>query len=176
MRIDCTAGRDIRPLTGDTLVAKRRKKSHSDEDAVVRIEMQPDREIQREWAGLFVPYIYCPGCKHVYTPDELNRFDRDDPLPLPALDDEGKPEGAVDLPITCRRCRKARLVRVLVDFGAIEPYRVGAKRSEGLGRDIYLCICPLCGGACQVIRTSGMRMGEDWHCGTCGLGLQRRWM
>jgi hypothetical protein len=74
-------------------VAKRRKRERAESEDIVRIEPQPDRELQREWTGLFVPYIYCPGCRHVYSPDELNRFDRDEPLPLPALDDEGKPEG-----------------------------------------------------------------------------------
>jgi len=97
-------------------------------------------------------------------------------LPLPALDDEGKPEGALDLKIGCRHCRKSRLVRVLVDFGEVEPYRVGGKRAESLGQQIFLCICPLCGGACQVQRTRGLRMGENWYCGTCSLSLQRRWM
>ena len=157
-------------------VAKRRKRGRADSDGVVLIEKQPDREIQKEWAGLFVPYIYCPGCKHVYSPDELNRFDRDDPLPLPKLNDEGKPEGAEDLSIGCRRCRGSRLVRVLVDFGAAEPYRVGGKHAEVTGQQIFLCICPLCGGACQVQRTRGLRMGENWYCGTCSLSLQRRWM
>jgi hypothetical protein len=159
-------------------VAKRRKRERQDDAEVVRIEPQPDRELQRQWAGLFVPYIYCPGCKHVYSPDELNRFDRDDPLPLPKLDDEGKPEGAQDLSIGCRRCRRSRLVRVLVDFGAIEPYRVGAPRLRDERErelEIYLCICPLCGGACHVRRTRGLRMGEDWHCPICQLSLQRRW-
>jgi hypothetical protein len=156
-------------------VAKRRKRD-SEPEEVLLIEQQPDRELQSEWTGLLVPYIYCPGCKHVYSPDELNRFDRDEPLPLPALDDEGKPEGALDLKIGCRHCRKSRLVRVLVDFGAVEPYRVGGKRAESLGQQIFLCICPLCGGACQVQRTRGLRMGENWYCGTCSLSLQRRWM
>jgi hypothetical protein len=156
-------------------VAKRRKRD-SEPEEVLLIEQQPDRELQSEWMGLLVPYIYCPGCKHVYSPDELNRFDRDEPLPLPALDDEGKPEGALDLKIGCRHCRKSRLVRVLVDFGAVEPYRVGGKRAESLGQQIFLCICPLCGGACQVQRTRGLRMGENWYCGTCSLSLQRRWM
>jgi hypothetical protein len=156
-------------------VAKRRKRD-SEPEEVLLIEQQPDRELQSEWTGLLVPYIYCPGCKHVYSPDELNRFDREDPLPLPALDDEGKPEGALDLKIGCRHCRKSRLVRVLVDFGAVEPYRVGGKRAESLGQQIFLCICPLCGGACQVQRTRGLRMGENWYCGTCSLSLQRRWM
>jgi hypothetical protein len=156
-------------------VAKRRKKDGVGEVEVVRIEPQPDRELQQQWAGLFVPYIYCPGCKHVYSPDELNRFDKDDPLPLPALDEEGKPEGAVDLKIGCLRCRRSRLVRVLVDFGAIEPYRVGGERARAVGLELYFCICPLCGGACQVRRSRGLRMGEDWYCNTCQLSLQRRW-
>jgi hypothetical protein len=156
-------------------VAKRRKKDRAESDDVVRIDPQPDRELQLEWAGLFVPYIYCPGCRHVYAPDELNRFDRDEPLPLPALNDEGKPEGAQDLKIGCTRCRKSRLVRVLVDFGAIEPYRIGGRRADSLSQQVYLCICPLCGGACQVRRSTGLRMGEDWYCGTCNLSLQRRW-
>ena len=156
-------------------MAKRRKRD-SEPEEVLLIEQQPDRELQSEWTGLLVPYIYCPGCKHVYSPDELNRFDREEPLPLPALDDEGKPEGALDLKIGCRHCRKSRLVRVLVDFGAVEPYRVGGKRAESLGQQIFLCICPLCGGACQVQRTRGLRMGENWYCGTCSLSLQRRWM
>ncbi len=156
-------------------MAKRRKRD-SEPEEVLLIEQQPDRELQSEWTGLLVPYIYCPGCKHVYSPDELNRFDRDEPLPLPALDDEGKPEGALDLKIGCRHCRKSRLVRVLVDFGEVEPYRVGGKRAESLGQQIFLCICPLCGGACQVQRTRGLRMGENWYCGTCSLSLQRRWM
>ncbi len=156
-------------------MAKRRKRD-SEPEEVLLIEQQPDRELQSEWTGLLVPYIYCPGCKHVYSPDELNRFDREEPLPLPALDDDGKPEGALDLKIGCRHCRKSRLVRVLVDFGAVEPYRVGGKRAESLGQQIFLCICPLCGGACQVQRTRGLRMGENWYCGTCSLSLQRRWM
>ena len=48
--------------------------------------------------------------------------------------------------------------------------------AESLGQQIFLCICPLCGGACQVQRTRGLRMGENWYCGTCSLSLQRRWM
>ena len=156
-------------------MTKRRKRDSSSDD-VLLIEPQPDRELQREWTGLLVPYIYCASCKHVYSPDELNRFDRDEPLPLPSLDDEGKPEGALDLKIGCRRCKKSRLVRVLVDFGAVEPYRVGGKRVEGSGQEVFLCICPLCGGACQVQRSRGLRMGENWYCGACTLSLQRRWM
>ncbi len=156
-------------------MAKRRKRDRSEGDDVVRIERQPDTELQKEWVGLFVPYIYCPGCKHVYSPDELNRFDRDEPLPLPALNEDGKPEGAHDLKIGCKRCRRSRLVRVLVDFGAIEPYRIGGKRSEAATQEIFLCTCPLCGGLCQVRRSRGLRMGEDWYCQICQLSLQRRW-
>jgi hypothetical protein len=162
-------------LEEDHVAKRRNKKRQTEDEEVVRIERQPDRELQQQWAGLFVPYIFCPGCKHVYSPDELNRFDRDDPLPLPALNDDGKPEGAQDLTIGCRRCRRSRLVRVMVDFGAIEPYRIGGKRGEGAQQEHYLCTCPLCGGLCQVRRSSGMRMGEDWYCQTCELSLQRRW-
>jgi len=156
-------------------VAKRRRNRRSSDEDVVRIEMQPDREIQREWAGLYVPYIYCPHCKHVYAPDELNRFDKDDPLPLPAVDEEGKPEGAQELKIGCRRCRASRLVRVLVDFGEVEPYRVGGRAADR-GEQLYFCICPLCGGACQVHRSYGLRTTEQWYCGTCELSLRRVWM
>ena len=157
-------------------MAKRRKNRRQDDEDVIRIEVQPDREIQRQWAGLYVPYIYCPHCKHVYSPDELNRFDRDEPLPLPKLDDEGKPEGAVELAIGCRRCRKARLVRVLVDFGVVEPYRVGAKRAGVTDHEAFFCICPLCGGACHIQRTYDLRTSEYWGCSTCGLNLRRVWM
>jgi hypothetical protein len=158
-------------------VAKRRKNRRSSDDDVVRIELQPDRELQRQWAGLYVPYIYCPHCKHVYSPDELNRFDRDDPLPLPVVDDDGVPEGARELPIGCTRCSKARLVRVLVDFSQVEPYRIGASRL-GISQDeqTYFCVCPLCGGACQIQRTGGIRTTEQWYCGTCDLNLRRVWM
>jgi hypothetical protein len=156
-------------------VAKRRKKQWPADEEVVRIERLPDRELQRGWAGLFVPYIYCPGCKHVYSPDELNRFDRDDPLPVPVLNDDGKPEGAQELSIGCRRCRRSRLVRILVDFGTIEPYRIGARQTDGFGQENYLCTCPLCGGLCQIRRSRGLRMGEDWYCQICELSLQRRW-
>jgi hypothetical protein len=157
-------------------VAKRRKNRRSNDDDVVRIEVQPDREIQREWAGLFVPYIYCPHCKHVYSPDELNRFDKDDPLPMPVVDEDGKPEGAHELKIGCRRCRRARLLRVLVDFGQVEPYRVGGRTTETMGEQAFFCICPLCGGACQVRRSHGLRTTEQWYCGTCELNLRRVWM
>lgn len=156
-------------------MAKRRRNRRSGDEDVVRIEVQPDREIQREWAGLYVPYIYCPHCKHVYSPDELNRFDRDDPLPLPKVDEDGKPEGAQELTIGCRRCRRSRLLRVLVDFGQVEPYRVGGRGAER-GEQLYFCICPLCGGACQVQRSRGLRTSEYWGCGTCGLNLRRVWM
>ena len=158
-------------------MAKRRKNRRSDDEDVVRIEVQPDREVQREWAGLYVPYIYCPYCKHVYSPDELNRFDRDEPLPLPKVDDEGKPEGAVELKIGCRRCRKSRLVRVLVDFGQVEPYRVaGSRLTSALGEQSFFCVCPLCGGACQVHRSRGASVSEQWYCGSCELNLRRVWM
>lgn len=158
-------------------MAKRRKKRQPDESEVVRIEPQPAREIQQEWAGLFVPYIYCAECKHVYSPDELNKFDWAEPLALPEVDEEGQPEGAQDLKMTCRRCRKARLLRVLVDFGKVEPYRVGGKKAAELGIELFLCICPLCGGACQVRRSRDMmRTTEQWYCTTCNLNLQRAWM
>jgi hypothetical protein len=157
-------------------VAKRRRNRRSGDEDVVRIEVQPDREIQREWAGLYVPYIYCPHCKHVYSPDELNRFDRDDPLPLPTVDEDGKPEGAHELKIGCRRCRRSRLVRVLVDFAQVEPYRVGGRSGADRGDQLYFCICPLCGGACQVHRSRGLRTTEQWYCGTCELNLRRVWM
>jgi hypothetical protein len=158
-------------------VAKRRKRiwRNDDPEEVVRLEPQPDLELQRQWQGLFVPYIYCPGCRHTYSPDELNRFDRDDPLPLPALNDEGKPDGAQDLEIACTRCRRARLVRVLVDFGAVEPYRIGIRAASDMGDTHYLCTCPLCGGLCQVRRSAGLRAGEDWYCQVCHMSLQRRW-
>lgn len=157
-------------------MAKRRKNRRGSDDEVIRIEVQPDREIQREWAGLYVPYIYCPHCKHVYTPDELNRFDRDDPLPLPAVDEDGKPEGAVELKIGCRHCRKARLVRVLVDFGQVEPYKVGGRLAESLGDQRFFAICPLCGGACTIHRSRNVRTTEQWYCNTCELNLRRVWM
>lgn len=158
-------------------MTKRRKNRRSNDDDVVRIDVHPDREIQREWKGLYVPYIYCPQCKHVYSPDELNRFDREEPLPLPVVDEDGKPEGAVELKLGCRRCRKSRLVRVLVDFGQVEPYRVGGSRvAAELGELSYFCICPLCGGACQVQRSRDARTTEQWYCGTCGLNLRRVWM
>lgn len=156
-------------------MAKRRKRNWAGEEEVVRIERQPDLELQQQWLGLFVPYIYCPGCRHVYSPDELNRFDRDDPLPLPALNDDGKPEGAQDLAIACLRCRKSRLVRVLVDFSIIEPYRIGPNRGDASSQEHYLCTCPLCGGLCQIRRSSGLRMAEDWYCQVCQMSLQRRW-
>ena len=154
---------------------KRRKNGRSRGEDGVRIERLPDRELQKEWEGLFVPYIYCPGCRHTYSPDELNRFDHDDPLPLPALNDEGKPEGAQDLAIRCNHCRQSRLVRVLVDFGTVEPYRVGDCRADDESQEYYLCTCPLCGSLCQVRRNHGLRMGEDWYCQSCELSLQRRW-
>lgn len=158
-------------------MVKRRKNRRENDSDVVRIEVQPDKDLQREWAGLYVPYIFCPRCKHVYSPDELNRFDKDEPLPLPVVDEEGRPEGALELPLGCRRCRKARLLRVLVDFGQVEPYRVGSGRGSGSrGDQAFFCICPLCGGACQVHRSYGMRTVEQWYCGTCELNLRRVWM
>jgi hypothetical protein len=158
-------------------VAKRSKKNRrADDDEVLRLEPQPDREVQREWTGLFVPYIYCAHCKHVYSANELNKYDWDEPLPLPTVDEEGKPEGAQDLALTCRICRKARLLRVVVDFGAVEPYRLGGKRAKELGAEIFLCNCPLCGSPCRVQRSRGLRVDEHWGCGTCDLSLHRAWM
>jgi len=158
-------------------VAKRRKNRRpSDDDDVVRLEIKPDREMQQQWAGLFVPYVYCPHCKHVYTPDDFTPNDYDEPLPVPRLDEDGKPEGAQELNIPCRRCRRSKLVRVLVDFGQVEPFRIGGKQAEALGQLSYFCVCPLCGGACQVRRSNGMNGSEFWGCSTCGLNLRRVWM
>ena len=78
--------------------------------------------------------------------------------------------------IGCKHCRASRLVRVLVDFGQVEPYRVGGRTAVDRGEQLYFCICPLCGGACQIHRSRGLRTTEQWYCGTCELNLRRVWM